>query len=301
MNARLFYLLGILLSLISIFWSKNRDLLDSSVPPEAPSPKIEFQFVPELPKERVSIEINPMIELDFKAKDEVFDIRKKYVAKYPKFVKNTYQPSQYVFGRIVDKAAWWGIEGLYFYGPGKQSIEGPSEESRFIANPLLLVGLCEFNAYPLSAISGRKDLSYPKPFNLFWEPEKLAFTVKYDVKTYFRYFVRYNLPDRDQLDLISYNARDLGFEYLYIFPKTSSNVEFLNPPGKAVRITQFLQLGSSCGYPGGGNNMNFEQNNMRIKIAQLPAKIHIGLWRDQPADISTQPDINVIMDLGGPE
>jgi len=101
----------------------------------------------------LEIKLNPMIELDFKTRAEIYDIRKKYVAQYSQLTKEDYVPSKAVFGAIANRKPWLGILGISYYGAGEQIIAGVSEESRFIANPFLLIGLDEGYAYSVSNIN----------------------------------------------------------------------------------------------------------------------------------------------------
>ncbi len=91
-------------------------------------------------KPSINIGINPMIELDFLTKEDIYDIRSKYVLLHPELLPGSYNPSEEVFGQIASGKPWWGILGLSYYGDGEKSIEGNSEDSRLLVNPFLLVG-----------------------------------------------------------------------------------------------------------------------------------------------------------------
>jgi hypothetical protein len=247
----------------------------------------------------INVAINAMIELDFKTKTEIYSIRNKYVAEHPeillKLTDKPYNPSEAIFGQIVSEKPWWGILGIYYYGNGNMSIEGPSEESRFIANPYLLVALCECNAYNTGKAPSGGEPSYPKPTTLLWNPSSLWMQVVYNVSDYFRSYC--NKPDTRKLNLVAYNARDFGFNYLYVVPDQSTNVTSLNKTGQAAQISQFIHLGSSCGYPGGGNNMSPYQEELIIQVGEVPARTYINLWRNKPANVKQRADLTVVIDI----
>jgi hypothetical protein len=118
-----------------------------------------FSQTPGLKSGEISIPLREPEEFDFKTKTEILDIRKGCVARCARLAPESYQPSEEVFGRIEDGKPWWGLLGLSYYGNGKDSISGASEESRFILNPLLLVGINHTRAYRV------KNSPFP-PFRL---------------------------------------------------------------------------------------------------------------------------------------
>ncbi|MCP4594805.1 MAG: hypothetical protein GY842_29080, partial [bacterium] len=92
-------------------------------------------------RETYAVVLNRPVELDFLSKADVLRFRRDAVAQHPRLIDPDYSPSRAVFGLIEDGLPWWGNAGQYFHGPGAKSIEGPSEESRYIVNPLLLVAV----------------------------------------------------------------------------------------------------------------------------------------------------------------
>ena len=76
--------------------------------------------------------------LSFTTKKDIYEIRKKAVANSI-FATPDYQPSEAVFGQIVDYKPWVSMKMCQYDSTGKSDIEGPSEEGRFIENPALLV------------------------------------------------------------------------------------------------------------------------------------------------------------------
>lgn len=247
----------------------------------------------------LNLEINPLLEFDFKTRAEMYDIRKKYVGQYSQLGPKNYRPSDAVFGQIEDNKPWWGMEGQFFYGPGEKSIVGLSEESRFIVNPYLLVGLDEGHAFVISDPRLTPKAFYPIPKELMWKKSCPCAKVIYNINKYWRDSSVYNYHSATEkrLDLIAYNARDLGYSYFYLVPDKSHSIVSGNKTTQAVPINFFIHKGGSCGYPEGCNNMSPDDSNFRFNIEKLPARLHIKLWRSQPKDVKQNPDMIFIIDL----
>jgi hypothetical protein len=263
-----------------------------------------------LPAESFTIPINPPASLSGLTRAQVYKLREDAVLQHNELVFGKYRPYDGVFGRIEDGKPWWGIVGQFYRGPGSRSPEGPSEESRFILNPFLLVapeffGLSFYDGGHLqwSGQVTAQDLareSFPfvcKPQDLKWFPREASAQVTYDVSKHIEQLNRYTskpLSINDlKFGLTAYNARDLGFNYLAISEDKTENV--INEHGvlKApVELRQFIHCGGSCGYPGGCNNMSpnvFETDD--LKITRLPAQLQLYLWRGQPQSSQDVPDM----------
>jgi hypothetical protein len=151
------------------------------------------------------IAINPTTSLCGFSRAKLYALRTKMVLQHPELVLGTYKPSQAVFGQIVDGKPWWGITGQFFYGSGKYSPTGDSEESRFILNPFLLAspeffGLTFYNG---GKFRWRDDITqklldddhfpfYCLPHNLKWAPEAASAEVTYDVSSYMKWLNKIN-------------------------------------------------------------------------------------------------------------
>ncbi|MBO5997896.1 MAG: hypothetical protein J6P93_05165 [Alphaproteobacteria bacterium] len=221
--------------------------------------------------EIITFPINPPREYDFKKKKEIFSVRKKMLKEYPVFYSGKYEPTSSVFAQIEDGKPWWGLQGIECKGPGEKSIDGPSEESRFIDNPFLLVGIDQAGAYndgPNAHCSGR----YPKPSNLKLNKEKRAFSVEY------------TLPSKwSEFDLAGRNAVDFGVPYVYA--DKVSGVEFTSSSNVSTDVYQFkdfIHVGGSCGYPGGCNNGSPHQPEIVFRPKRKTGRIHLKLWRQRP-------------------
>jgi hypothetical protein len=89
-----------------------------------------------------------------------------------------------VFGGIGDGKSWIGIVGYSYYGQGEKIIEGPAEESRFIANPFLLIGVDDPRCAPVAQYPELREslppkAIYPAPKRLRWSSDGTSGTVTY--------------------------------------------------------------------------------------------------------------------------
>lgn len=245
------------------------------------------------------IGINSMVKLDFKTKSEIYNIRKNYILGHPELIKVEYVPSEDVFGQIVDNKPWWGILGLSYYGPGQQSIKGPSEESRFLVNPFLLVGLDSGHGLVVDDKNLTPIPIYPEPISLIWYKDRSLGKVKYNLSNFWSKQQKYHDPtvSEHKLVLIAYNARDLGFNYLYVDSKKSKNIPSCGTSNQAMLIKYFIHCGGSCGYPGGCNNMSPNDPDFQVKVYSVPALLYIKLWRNKPVDINQMADMVFVIEM----
>jgi hypothetical protein len=244
--------------------------------------------------DRLDITLQPPLELDFKTRAEVLQLREQAIHSHPELLKSEYKPYKPIFGRIEDGLPWWGVKGQFYYGSGERSTEGPSEESRFILNPYLLVA-AEFYTrwdrarYPESEVGDPGFRFYCAPSSLLWYPRQAYAEASYRADCVRRIGGGF-------FDLIAYNARDLNLTYLYVSYPDSQGVIHSNPPDRAYANPQFIHQGGSCGYPGGCNNMSpYTPEIDGIRIQSLPAKVTIWLWKDDPGDPHRTPDMTFVL------
>ena len=252
-----------------------------------------------------SFPVNPPREYDFLNKDEIFRVRNEMTKKYPVFFKGDYKAGTgSVFRQVENKKPWWGLKGLMCYGPGKLSIEGESDESRFIDNPFLLVSMEEGFALPLMKGKGNCPLSYPKPTKITFNTKTNTFTVNYDASTHERVLAAIAHKNHAWKPKMEYsfngrNAIDFGIPYVYA--EASKNIRFLsgkNMKTAPYRFRDFIHVGGSCGYPGGCNNGSPHQAETDFQITGYPAYARFKLWRkkpksaDDPADMMYEININ---------
>jgi hypothetical protein len=240
----------------------------------------------------VAISIQTPVELDFKTKAQVLQLRQDAVQLHPELLVGKYIPSEAVFGQIVDGLPWWGMYGEFYYGKGDQSIAGPSEETRFIMNPYLLAAPDFWNWW--QGVINEADLTtFPlvcPPSDLLWKPSQAYAEVTYATDCI---AIR---QDDWLFDLIAYNARDLNLNYIYVSYADSVNVTKQDQPQAAYANPQFIHRGTSCGYPGGCNNMSPPTSDLDgLQLTGLPAKIMIWFWIDQPASTRQAPDMRFVI------
>lgn len=233
-----------------------------------------------------NVSINEPSELDFLTKEKVLESRKHYVSLYPDFINQNYAPSEFVFGRIVDGKPWWGQIGINCKGPGNDSIDGLSEETRFINNPMILLALDTNYALPIP----NWDCTgfYPEPVQVSYQPGAKKITVTYKLSNFFLYIknTRWEKVDPPLFYLNAENARDFGYEYAYAY--NNVNIKYSTPDNLGNNIQEmrdYIHLGHSCEYPGGCNNSGTkDQTNMNFDTTHLPAKIQMKLWKQSPVN-----------------
>lgn len=254
--------------------------------------------VPESQGDSVVIAIQPMVELDFKTKAEIYQLRTTEVIKYPQLLQGRYAPSEAVFGQIVDDKPWWGILGYCFYGNGPKSIDGPSEESRFIMNPFLLVGMDKEYATRIGAGIVLSNPAYPQPISLVWKKDRQNVTVTYNVTRFWKEAEGYYPAQHMRtFSLDAYNARDLGFDYLYVDEQRSQNITSRNTKNEPLQIPFFIHCGGSCGYVGGCNNGSPTAQDFRIAVKSIPGRVYIKLWHKKPIHKSWKADLVYIINI----
>ena len=247
----------------------------------------------------LNIRINDPIELDFLSKEEVYALRKKYVNRHPYLINGSYLPSEQLFGGIVSGKPWWGLEGVFCKGDGRRSIDGFSEETRFWANPFLLLGLDECKAFRMG---GRPCFAvYPKPVSLSWCASERKAVVTYDMSQFLRQKEEvFGQAAGITLFVENYNARDFGFSFVYAAPDLSKKVSDADG-GRILKepcaLTSFIHLGQSCGYPGGCNNASPYQPQLYIRVDSLPATLYCKLWYKAPKDSGQPADFTYIIEF----
>ena len=250
--------------------------------------------------------VNPPRELNFMNKEDIFRVRNEMIEAYPIFYQGDYRAEDSsVFRQIENGKPWWGLKGLLCYGPGKLSIEGEADESRFIDNPFLLISVEEGFALPFMTEKGDCPLSYPEPTSITFDSDTMTFTVEYSISNHdetIEYLTRKNhIRFRNMRQYAFHGRNALDFGVPYVYATEVNNLHFLN--GKNVsntlyRFRDFIHVGGSCGYPGGCNNGSPYQPETEFQIDSYPASITFKLWRkqpqstDEPADLTYQVNIN---------
>lgn len=238
------------------------------------------------PSGTFEIALNPPEEFDGRTRKELFKKREVAFSLYPTLFKGEFRSDGLPFQEIADDRPWWGIQGLYRYGVGEKSILGESEESRFFLNPLLLLGLTEAVVPAYRSRHKKGKLAYLFPQSLRVESEDKRMMIGYSLS---------NLNREDPglpIQLVTYNAQDAGFHWLAFDTQSLKGVS-LKKSSSLVLLKQFVHTGSSCGYPGGCQNMSPGQEELVFKIDSLPATIRMKLWRRKPSAPEKKEDLLV--------
>lgn len=288
-----------LLGLILVFGCLLVLVLDSVFAPvvvedifPARVPEPPRRFDPSVRDEQyISVELYPMKEFDFWSKEKLYAFRRARVRAEPRlaqvFIESVadYEPSSHVFAQLTSQATWWGILGLNYYGSGPKSIEGPSEESRFIGNPYLLVGLGERYLLTPRTVPAEKAPYHARAVSVTWDLARRHVRCDFDVTSYFQTVDSLQLDSHwaRHFSLICYNARDLGFLYARIPADRLKGVEAIKP-SKPFVLRQYLHRGGSSGYPGGSNNMSPQMDELDIRVVSLPASCEVELWLSEPQE-----------------
>lgn len=235
--------------------------------------------------------INPLSNYTYKSVEEITNIRKKYVATSI-FKNETYEPDISVFGQMQDKKAWWGIDHIICYDEKQDTNirkEGLSEESRFINNPNMLLGVLVSQIFERTP--DLKSLCKDKALQMI--PTSITYDKKYRLitatyKATPNFMKQFGKKGHIKFLLTGLNARDFGYKYAYAI--NTANIAF-NPAysikGNSldygiVKFEDHIALGKACEVDGGCNNTTPYQPALEFIIMKLPAEITISLWKHKP-------------------
>lgn len=242
----------------------------------------------------INIPVNKPVPLSGKTKAEIYKIRKGYVESSI-FKNQGYEPSEEVFGQIADRKPWIANYICHQKNDDPLPTKGPSEESRFINNPTILLGLeYPFGFHDVTDYNFcDTDLSTLIPLSVTYNGKQKEITVEYQ-----------HLPFSTQNDHTFYqfngiNAKDLGYKYVY-FDKSKStyDIEFSEPSNISTDVYElynFIHLGFACNVSGGCNNgsprqsfVEFKNNNPGSEIGKT---IYLKLWKNRPKSPNQEADI----------
>ena len=237
--------------------------------------------------------------LSYTTKKDIYEIRKKAVANSI-FATPDYQPSEEVFGKIVDYRPWVSMKMCQYESTGKSDIEGPSEEGRFIENPALLVapeyGFYGYSCEEIQKRGQRKEV----PLYMLYDKEKNELSIVY------KHLVFCNPKKHPAwFTLNGLNARDLGYKYVFVDKaKSTFNFQFVedyNASQFPYEFLNYIHLGHSCKHESGCNNgsPNQPQINFRYPCTGSNGKfqknkmIYLKLWKNYPKSVGDKADIIV--------
>jgi hypothetical protein len=243
-----------------------------------------------------TIALHALEDYDGWTREQIYALRRARVGLYPSLVAGDYQPTEAVFGLIEDGRPWWGTNGQFCLGRGETSIEGPSEESRFIGNPFLLLGVDEGKGFNTTNPGCRPV--YPEVVSLQWNASAATATATYDYTSFLRGKAEVGLTKYlDCLDLESYNARDMGFAFARLDVPASVNIAPCPGSDAVILLRRFLHKGGSCRYPGGCNNGSPDSPGLRFRVESVPARVVCRLWGAHPASAEDAPDFTFTIAL----
>lgn len=258
----------------------------------------------------ISITLNPVENFNYLTRSQILSKRIALASKLDELLQEPYEPNHSIFDQIVDNKPWWGMHGAFVFGAGKRSIEGPSEESRFVLNPYLLVAASSWSAeiWDKEKISpdDLKQQDFPfcwNPVELRFSPKKRTVTATYDVSSFNQSLQRWQdkIIDKSPINdfaLVAYNARDFGFNYIFVPVDQCESLKNVNNAFEPVEIKQYIHCGNTCKYDGDCNNMSPAQEQIdHFKFTQLPAKVKVLLWKAKPANAEALPDMTVFINL----
>ena len=243
-------------------------------------------------KDLISLKVHNPSEYNYMNKRDIYNLRERYV-KDSLFYKEGYKPSEEVFGQIVDGKPWWGLIScgeLNYKGDYHQRIEGDSKVSVQMNNPNALVGL-SMPYLPWSLEDNQEFCTgyYSKfiPLSLKYDKKETLIIAKYEITKLFLDY-RQNIDGKSHripIQLSGLNALDFGYKYVWAFDSKNIKIMHKDSPNvlNDVRpFRDFVHLGGSCRYEGGCNNISPLQEDLMIKIVDLPAEISLKLWKKEP-------------------
>ncbi|MBY0357614.1 MAG: hypothetical protein K2W82_06400 [Candidatus Obscuribacterales bacterium] len=255
----------------------------------------------------VSISNNGAAKFLGKKKEEILNLRAKFIAHHPELLNGTYVPSETIFGGITDGKDWWGAQGYAFYDQGIPAITGLSKESGLILNPFLLV----FPYIQIKSVSwdtGRfptiQEFSQsnfpvmPLPDRATIYPAEAREEISIDTMKIFNQANQVVSPPIQfsdiHFDLSAFNAKDFGYNYMYVDPSQSSNIN--KYPNAVIEISENFQAITADSPSGSCNELRSVDDAVKdFSLKDLPAKLHICLWKEKPASYLAKPDFSVTL------
>lgn len=244
-----------------------------------------------LPNNVVEIKLNPMKELSGLSVKQILALRKNAVKNSTLFSKMDYSPSSQVY-MVEDGLPWISAYEITCNGSRDNSNvgNGPSRESVGILNPELMFYI-NMNSAGFKYRNYCSELDYLIPYKAYYDPKSKTISAHINYKDYYaKNKVYYNNILNDS------NARDLGYNYSYI--DDYNNVKFKfdeNLSTKLVSTKSFFHRGFSCGLPTGCNNVSPYVREYEFYLTDVPAKLHVKLWKEKPFNTSEEADLNYVM------
>lgn len=240
----------------------------------------------------IEIKVNGMRNFSGKTKADIYKIRKHYVSKSI-FKSKDYEPNEEVFGKIEDRLPWRSIfTEVCCVGLKPVETRGWSEESRYIDNPAMLIGLDTMAIRDEHQARCDGTLAWVIPYRMTYSPKEKLITAYYS-----------NLQMLSaSYDIETINAQDFGYKYGKMYPKNKTY--FLdkndNISKNIYEFRDFIHRGQSCGVPGGCNNMSpYVKGYVFAPLLGVPGTycsffnhtIDFKLWKQKPKNSDVTPDM----------
>ncbi len=253
-----------------------------------------------------NITINQPISLNYKSKEEIYNIRKSYVAKSI-FADTNYQPSEEVFGGIEDFKPWISMDWCFNYNPNDPNnwvlkTDGPSSHSRSLINPSLPVLL----EYPFAIPDVQENRLQCNQISQLMVPLSAVYSkTNKEVDITYRNLVK--LDDRTAYQITAVNARDFGYNYMYVDKsKSTLNIQYLtndNVSTDVKEISDFIHLGGACKVSSGCNNWSRTREDLQFRYLGSTKgvnhpQLYIKLWKEMPSSPYADADLNVKLIFG---
>ena len=245
----------------------------------------------------IDIPIAPLEQLSGLSKTEILEMRTSAVKTSPIFSEMDYTPSSDVF-KIDDGMPWISMYAALNWSKAtdEQKAKGVSRDSAGILNPELLyyVSVSEGQNADTHYVVLYKDFDF-LPYKAEYNPNTKTITVHIKNE-------RMEHGHYQTIALADANAHDLG--YKYAFMDNYHNIGFYNEnnyknntlKSDIKPITGWYMHGPACGLPGGCNNYApYWQYYNQFYLNNLPASVHIKLWKNQPENPAQEADINYQM------
>lgn len=236
------------------------------------------------------------LELSYKTKDKILNLRKQYVNNSI-FADKNYEPSEAIFGQIIDGKPW--VSDYMCEINHKIKVDGFAKQGIVVANPQILVSIMYPFTFPINSVT-EDDRAFCNAFTERFKP----ISVQYDKsknELQIRYPYLAATISNSYYQLNGINARDLGYKYVYLDKnRTTANIDFVQPNNLSNEIVEFqdyFHLGSSCRIEGGCNNISPIQNKLQFYVKNemtSPAQIYLKLWKNKPFSQNAFADINVV-------
>ena len=243
-------------------------------------------------KKVININIEPLEEFSGLSARDILDMRTEAVKSSPLFVnRKDYTPNPDVY-RIEDGLQWISAHQVSCYGSANNPNigKGPSRESLAILNPELMFYII-IPSYKFS----KKNLEcsktdYTLPYKANYSPKEKT------IRVYINYSnLKNKMGHFANIILADANAHDLG--YNYVFADSNSNIRFKVDKfaSEIIKTRGYYHRGYACGLQEGCNNYSPFETGYEFYLTDLPAKLHIKLWNQQPSSTSQEADLNYEM------